>query len=308
MGQEIVNTRTGIGAVVGGGVGFLFGGPLGAGIGALVGAGIAHAGAEPAQGVLTPRRKLLFQRAMERVASPDELNRLADAFAGEGLGPQAEMLRKRAKLRQLPKDTKEARRQAFRKAMASDRPDVIDSLAAVFNGEGAFDAAKTLHTHADAVRAAHAAGKSAKPLVDPAQADFADKLGRSIIHFGPDSKQARSAAANLIQARGKAPSEALVTEVIRVATEALQREAAARTATPPAVGAATADAAPAAEAAVPETEPKTGETAPEPTVIGPPPGPIEPERSSTAGPPGEPPVVAGETPTTPPPAPEEARG
>lgn len=266
--------RTGIGAVIGGLVGFTFGGPLGAGIGALIGGGVAHA-SKP-KGEMTAKRQVIFARAMERVQDPADLNALAATFAGEGLTTEAAMLRKRASLRSLPKDKKENRKAAFRKAMASDDADTVAGVASAFAGEGAIDAAKTLRTHADAVRAAHAAGKSTKPMSGGDIQAFADKLGKAIVHFGAGTPQARTAAANLLRAQGKAPSPELVVEVIRVASEALQVEAppAQEGAPPVEIDMDPAKAARAAEAAVPGA---MGSDPPEPTVIGPPAARTEPE-------------------------------
>ena len=278
MNKEVVNTRTGAGAGIGAALGFLFGGPFGAAIGALVGGGVAHASGDPGKGVMTPRRKLIYARAMETIKDPAELRKLADAYAGEGLGLEATMLRKRAALRELPDDTKEKRRAAFRKAMACDKPEVIAEVAQAFHDEGAIDAAKTLRDHAEAVRAAHTAGKSAKPLTGGSQAQFADKLAKAIIHFGPASSQAQAAAANLIQARGKAPTAAFITEVIKVAAGSLKVDVAAASGPPAhpieinATGGGSVEGAPGA--LTPEA---ADASAPEPTVIGPAAGPVEPQ-------------------------------
>ena len=225
---DMMNTRTGVGAAIGGIVGFAFGGPLGAGLGALIGGGVAHASNDAPKGVMTPKRQLIFSKAMESMKEPEELCKLADAYEGEGLRPQALALRKRAKLRELPLEVKDKRRIAFRKSMACDDPDLILKISKAFQDEGAFDAAKSLKDHADAVRAAHAAGKSAKSMPTGSVSQFADKLGKALIHFGSQSNQAKTAARNLIQARGKVPSDGLIAEVIRIATEALKIE------TPPA--------------------------------------------------------------------------
>ena len=283
MNTDLMTARTGVGAGIGGVLGFVFAGPMGAAIGALVGGGVAHAKGPSEKGVMTARRKLIFSRAMESIKDPAELNKLADAFHGEGLPNEASQLRKRARLRELPQDAKEKRRAAFRKAMASDNPDLISKVGDAFSGEGAFDAAKALKDHADAVRAAHAAGKSARPLTGGSQAQFADKLAKAIIHFGSASAQARAAAGNLVAARGKTPSPELVAEVIRVAAEALKVEA------PEAQGApenpiTIEEAPPAPEVdATPISEPSqvdaatVGSTAKEETAVGAPAGPIEAE-------------------------------
>jgi hypothetical protein len=288
MNKDVINSRTGVGAGIGGLVGFMFAGPIGAGVGAIVGGSIAHASGDPNRGVMTPKRKVIFERAMESIKDPAELEKLASAFAGEGLPGEATMLRKRAKLRELPKETKDKRRMAFRKAMASDDADLILKLALAFEGEGAIDAAKTLREHADAVRAAHAAGKSTQPMTGGTVAGFADKLAKAIIHFGPASTQAMAAAGNLIRARGKTPSEGLVHEVIRVAADALKVEA-PKTNGPPAAPIEVAEV-PAEPEVEPEADEPTVESAAEPaapaapranaiepTIVGPPAGPIEPQ-------------------------------
>ena len=225
MNKDMVTPRAGVGAGIGALIGFLFGGPVGAGIGALVGGGVAHASGDPGKGVMTPKRKLIYTRAMESIKDPEELKKLADAFAAEGLVGEASLLRKRAALRELPDTTKDKRRAYFRKAMASDKPEVILEVATAFEKEGAIDAGKTLRDHAEAVKAAHAAGKSARPLTGGSQQAFADKLAKAIIHFGPGSAQAREAAGNLLQARGKKATDALITEVIRIAADALKIDA-----------------------------------------------------------------------------------
>ena len=287
MNKEVVNTRTGVGAGIGAVMGFLFAGPMGAGIGALVGGGVAHSTGNTQKGVLTPRRKLIFSRAMESIKDPVELEKLATAFHGEGLVTEAAALKKRAALRKLPTNAKEKRRAAFRKAMASDDPEIISAVAEAFKSEGALDAAKALKDHADAVRAAHAAGKSSKPLTGGSQAQFADKLAKAIIHFGPESKQAFAAAGNLVQARGKQASEVLIREVIRVAADALRIEAPAPQETAVTIEESPSEPAPEEGTGevietqgetVQEEEPaQTGATAPEPASVGAAPEAIETE-------------------------------
>jgi hypothetical protein len=216
--KDLVNGRTGLGGGIGAIVGFFFGGPIGSGVCALMGMAIANVTPSNRKGVMTPKRQLIYESAIASTKSPDDLRALADAFDGEGLKPWAEMLRKRAALRELPQATRNARRAVFREAMASDNPDGIDKTAESFEHEGAVDAAKALRDHANAVRAAHSAGKSAKPMADGQMLDsFADKLAKALIHFGPASEQAKSAAANFVRARGGSPNEANVSEVIAIA-------------------------------------------------------------------------------------------
>ena len=272
--SEVTNSRTGVGAIIGGVVGAAFGGPMGAGLGMLIGGGVAHA-SRP-KGEMTAKRQVIFARAMESVKDPGDLRKLADAFHGEGLPVEAGMLRKRAALRELPTPKKENRRSAFRKAMTSDDADTIDAVAAAFAGEGAVDASKKLREHAAAVRAAHAAGKSAKAMSGGSIQDFADKLARALMYYGPQSPQAASAAANLLRAQGRTPSPQLVAEMVKVAAESVQIDtpAAAAPENPVEIDMDPARAARAAQAAVP---PAVAGDPPEPTVIGGPASKTEPE-------------------------------
>jgi hypothetical protein len=221
----VINPRTGIGASVGAFVGFALGGPIGASIGAVLGGATARATGGPSQGEATPKRRLIFTKAVEAVKDPEELRKLADAYAGEGLGAEATTLYKRADLPSLPQAVKESRRIAFRKSMACDDPDAVMKVAIAFQGEGAIDTAKSLRDHADAVRAAHAASKAGKPMIGLAAFSFVDKLGKTLICFGAESNQAKSAARNLIASQGRALSDTSVEEVIQTAMRALAGDA-----------------------------------------------------------------------------------
>jgi hypothetical protein len=300
----VVNSRTGLGAGIGAAVGFVFGGPLGAGVGAIVGGGIAHGSNRPDVGVMTPKRAMIFKRAIETVQDPEDLRKIADALAGEGCHGEAAMLRKRALLRELPPERQELRRAAFRKAMSSDDPAAIVEVAKTFHALGSLDAAKSLYDHADAVKAAHAAGKSAHPQAQKIQADFADKLSKAIIHFGPESKEAVNAATNLLLSRGKKPSKEWIESLIEIAAQQLAIEAPPAEAAPDkpievAVPDKTSPEATAA-AAVEGADVPVGPDGHEPPAIGAPPGPIEPEVTDNGAPnanAGAPPadgVVGGE--------------
>jgi len=299
--SDVINTRTGVGAGIGAIVGFAFGGPIGAGAGAILGGAVARASGEAKvdKGVITPRRKIIFARAMEKVGDPVELDKLADAFAGEGLSGYAALLHRRAELRKLPPEVQAKRRAAYRKAMASDNPDAILPVAKAFENAGALDAAKNIRDHADAVRAAHAAGKSAKPMTGGTVAQFADKLGKALINFGPTSNQAKSAARNLIQARGKTPTDALIMEVIRIACGALKIEVPAEKAEESAAQEAAAqEAAPPPEEESPQSQ--SQEAAPEesqaaaPVGVSPPMGAAEPTIMGPPAPVVEAPVIGAE--------------
>jgi hypothetical protein len=223
--------KTGAGAGIGATIGFFTGfGPIGAGIGALIGGVVAARLSKPS-GEMTPRRRLIYTRAMESIKTPADLNTLADSFAGEGLHTEANMLRKRASLRSLPPQLAESRRVILRKAMASDNVQAIRDIASQFANQGSTDAAKMLFNHAIAVEAAHLAGASTRPVSMKMLEMFADKLARAIGHFpdvdGAPSRQAMSAAANLIRAQGKLATKDAVLELIDLAKGTLSEEAAA---------------------------------------------------------------------------------
>lgn len=217
--KDLLNGRTGVGAGIGALVGFMLGGPLGAGIGAVVGGSLAHAAPKHQKGVLTPKRKLAYESAMTSMKDPADLVELAKSFDQVELRHHATMLRKRAALRALPPEAKEARRVAFREGMASDDPDGIEAIAEACRDSGALDAAAALSGHANAVRAARLAGANTRPLDERAVGEFADKLSKAVMHFGPESEQAQSAARNFVEARGEPATEENVAEAIQIAME-----------------------------------------------------------------------------------------
>jgi hypothetical protein len=263
-----IDSKTAIGGGVGAIVGFMLGGPIGAVFGTVLGGGIAHISPRNGKGVLTDKRRLIYEQHMLKGKDPAALRTLADAFDAEGLKAHAEMLRKRANLRELPKEVRDARRDAFRRALASDKVDVIEALATEWENEGATDAAATLREHAAAVKMVQASGKSAKPMgnKDAVEA-FADKLAKTIMHYGTDSVQSRSAASNLLQAQGQKPTQKTIGEAIAVAASEIALEMPAAAAATPATATPPAAAPPAAAAgeATPEPAAKTSLEAPEAT-------------------------------------------
>jgi hypothetical protein len=97
---------------------------------------------------LTPERKKVFDAALENLKEPEKLRTLATSFENEGLKNHADMLRKRAALRELPAATKDARRVVFKKAMASKDPAAVQKIAEAFHKEGATGAAANLRKYA----------------------------------------------------------------------------------------------------------------------------------------------------------------
>lgn len=105
-------------------------------------------------GVMTPQRQVVYDAALKTIDDPNQMRSLAKAFREQGLAPQADILEKRAKLKELPVDVKAARREVFHKAMASQNPDAVEAVAASFEGEAAHGVAHKLRTYARGLRLA----------------------------------------------------------------------------------------------------------------------------------------------------------
>lgn len=93
-------------------------------------------------------RQVIYETALNTVKDPAKLRSLAEVYRGQGLTAEADMLAKRAALQELPEETKEARREVFRKAMASTNVDAILTLAAAYDSEGCTGAAQNLRKYA----------------------------------------------------------------------------------------------------------------------------------------------------------------
>lgn len=105
----------------------------------------------PSKGVVTPERALIFEAALNELKEPEKLRKLAKVFRDEGLPAQADLLEKRAKLRELPEETKKMRKEVFRKGMSSQDPVAVKKLADVFESEGATGAAFALREYASSL-------------------------------------------------------------------------------------------------------------------------------------------------------------
>ncbi len=119
------------------------------------------AGKSTMAGEMTPERQIIYQTALSTTKDPLELQKLAAAFRKEGLVAQAILLDKRAKLRTLPDEVKEARRQIYREAMDQTDPDKVEKLADAFEKEGATGAAAALKEYAQSLRKAASEGAAA---------------------------------------------------------------------------------------------------------------------------------------------------
>ncbi len=101
---------------------------------------------------MTPQRKAIYEAALRSLKDPIKLRGLADQFEKEGLKKEADLLRKRAALAELPKDQKIARKNAFRKGLLTADPKKAEHLANLFNQQGATGSAAKLFAHASALK------------------------------------------------------------------------------------------------------------------------------------------------------------
>lgn len=93
-------------------------------------------------------RKAIYESALRSLREPEKLLILAAKFEGEGLKNEGWALRQRARLRALPTETKQARRRAFKSAMASTNPEAVERMAQAFEQDFCFDAATKLREYA----------------------------------------------------------------------------------------------------------------------------------------------------------------
>lgn len=104
------------------------------------------------KGCMTPEREKIYEAALKDLKDPQKLKVLADSFAQEGCIKEANMLYKRAGLRELPPEVHKARKQVYKAAKKSTDPVAVDKVATAFEGEGATGAAEALRIHAAALR------------------------------------------------------------------------------------------------------------------------------------------------------------
>lgn len=102
-----------------------------------------------AKGKMTPERTIVYETALSKLKDPDKLRQLADTFEGEDLRPQAEVLRLRANLRELPQEVKQARREVIKKALQCKDPEKVRAIALAFRMQGAVGTADKLDAYAN---------------------------------------------------------------------------------------------------------------------------------------------------------------
>ncbi len=101
---------------------------------------------------MTLERQQLFDALIQKMADPVKLRAAAEQFQNYGLTKHADLLRKRANLRELPKEVQEARKEVFRNVMKLQDPDKVDSAADTFYSEGCIGAASLLRLWAEGLR------------------------------------------------------------------------------------------------------------------------------------------------------------
>ncbi len=121
---------------------------------ALAAGAFVRAGRKPSKGKLTAEREAVLKAALETIKDPAKLRSLADAYEKEGLKDEANLLRKRAKIPELPKEIKDARQKVFRDTLKSKDPVAVRKVAAAFRKEGCTAAATRLEEYAKGLDAA----------------------------------------------------------------------------------------------------------------------------------------------------------
>lgn len=101
---------------------------------------------------MTPERQKLFDALIQKCSDASKLRAAAVQFQNFGLSKQADLLRKRATLRELPKEVQEARKEVFRNIMKCEDPDKVESGAEAFYNEGCLGAASILRLWAEGLR------------------------------------------------------------------------------------------------------------------------------------------------------------
>lgn len=110
---------------------------------------------------MTAERKLIFDQLVNSTQEPKVLREMAEVYERNGLKPAAELLRKRAALRELPADKKAQYKQIFRDAMSDKDPKAVDAVAAAFEKQGATGNAAALRAYAQSLRTARTAAPDA---------------------------------------------------------------------------------------------------------------------------------------------------
>lgn len=106
-------------------------------------------GASGAGPSLSPDRQAVYETALNHVQDPAKLRKLSEAFSKEGFHEHAVMLAKRAKLREMPKELRKARRAAYKATLRSKDKEGVLRVAKAYHQEGASGSALALYKYAD---------------------------------------------------------------------------------------------------------------------------------------------------------------
>lgn len=116
-------------------------------------------------------RAVVYETALNHCKDPDKLRQMAMAFRQQGHIAEADMLVKRALLREAPPEVQATRKEAFKKGMASTDSGGIRSLADAFDSQGATGAAAELRAHARALESTSLSPQdSAIQAIEPVEA------------------------------------------------------------------------------------------------------------------------------------------
>ena len=97
---------------------------------------------------LTPERQKIYESALSTLKDPNKLDKLADAFSGEGLNPEADLLRKRAILRRRTPEQRQADTKLFRETLSSKNVIEVLEIAKQFDERGCTGVAFKLRQYA----------------------------------------------------------------------------------------------------------------------------------------------------------------
>lgn len=144
--------KIGLGLGLGAGALLFLGAPILLPVALAGGAIYKYRGSKPKG--LTPEQKKIYENALKsKSMTPAQLRQLAEGFLKAGAKEEASLLKKRAKLREMPPEVHSARKQVMKAALKSTNISGIEGVAAAFEGEGATGCAAKLRAHAHSLKA-----------------------------------------------------------------------------------------------------------------------------------------------------------
>ena len=101
---------------------------------------------------MTPERQRIYEAALNSLKDASKLRTLADAFNKEGLTEQGNLLLKRAALRELSPQEKQANQAKFKNALKLTNPAEVLKIAGEFDEKGCTGAAYNLRNYAKGLK------------------------------------------------------------------------------------------------------------------------------------------------------------